>query len=322
MPTSAILVTYKDMEPKVLREFITKARAKYGDRFSQLYFDDSAMWLKDSLRRAVNETPAGQKLKIFISGHGGTGIQYITDDAQVRKQTVENLASLLEFALKYRATARDNSANTEVNMVSCLFGRTPVGGLGQCPATNLHLELCRRLVYVDLVARTETIVADTEGRTTIFQLNESIDELMEGRLKKFQHLKTPFSKILCTYQAGLPVVLIRAYDHPLGGDEPYINSDSRDGRRILWADNVVNEIVKYIKPSKGLLSRKIEITDDRHKQLYGILKLYGDLRMPEFLKDQMVALIPAFSIHRDRIHGSGLPKTAQLITNLLATYPP
>jgi hypothetical protein len=30
MPTSAILVTYKDMEPKVLREFITKARAKYG----------------------------------------------------------------------------------------------------------------------------------------------------------------------------------------------------------------------------------------------------------------------------------------------------
>ena len=85
--TSAILVTYRDMEPKVLPEFITKARDKYrDDRFKQLYFDDAG--LKDSLLRAVDDIPADQKLKIFISGHGGTGIQYITADDQVRKQTV------------------------------------------------------------------------------------------------------------------------------------------------------------------------------------------------------------------------------------------
>jgi hypothetical protein len=144
MPTSAILVAYKDMEPKVLREFITKARAKYGDRFSQLYFDDSAMLLKALLRRAVNETPAGQKLKIFISGHGGTGIQYITAEDRVRKQTVGDLAVLLADGLINRATSMGDSANTEVNMASCLFGRISSAGLAECPAVRLHAALATK----------------------------------------------------------------------------------------------------------------------------------------------------------------------------------
>jgi hypothetical protein len=317
MPTSAILVTYRDMEPKVLPEFITKARDKYrDDRFKRLYFDDAG--LKDSLLRAVDDIPADQKLKIFISGHGGTGIQYITADDQVRKQTVEDLTSLLKYALKQRATSRANSANTEVNMVSCLFGRTPVGGLGQCPAVRLHLELCRENVYVDLVACTESIVAKAIGRTTISRLNESINELMYGKRDIYCKQKTQFSKIRCTYQGGVPVVLIKNY---YSGDVPYINSESPEGKRILWADNVVNEIVKYIKPSKGVFSRKIEITAARDEKLYNLLTAYDTPRDPQVLKQGMENLLPEFSIHRDRIHGSGLPKTAELITNLLRTYP-
>ena len=153
MPTHAILVTYRDMLTGVLPEFTTKAEGKYGDRFKRLYFDSAA--LKGELYDAVKSTPASDKLKIYISGHGGTGVQYITNDAQNRKQTVDDLARLLYFGLSRRATSWAASSNTEVNMVSCLFGRTPDGRLEGSPAVLLHRKLATWGVYVDLVARTE-----------------------------------------------------------------------------------------------------------------------------------------------------------------------
>ena len=63
MPTHAILITYKDMETKVLPEFITKARDKYGDRFTQLYFDSAV--LKGKLYVAIKAIPDGDRLKIL-----------------------------------------------------------------------------------------------------------------------------------------------------------------------------------------------------------------------------------------------------------------
>ena len=318
MPTSAILVTYKDMEPGVLPEFIKKATIKYEEYFKRLYFDDAG--LKAYLRREVNETPAKGKLKIFISGHGGTGIQCITNDAQNRKQTVEDLTNLLHYALQKRATDPRNSKDTEVNMVSCLFGRTPVGGLGQCPAVRLHLELCRRHVYVDLVARTESVNSKAIGRTTISPRIQSIEEPISGiELNVNRVRKTPFSKIRCTYGNFSPIVEIRTYNHPMFRDEPYINSESREGKRILWADIVVDEIVKYITPSR-VAGKMQKITDAKHQKLYDLLIAYEPLRLPEQLKGGMERLMPELSIHRG-IHGFGLPKTAELIRNLLRTYP-
>ena len=68
MPPSAIFVTYRDMEKEVNSEFIAKARNKYGDRFTQLYFDSET--LKYLLYDAGEGTPPQSKLKIYISGHG------------------------------------------------------------------------------------------------------------------------------------------------------------------------------------------------------------------------------------------------------------
>jgi hypothetical protein len=329
MPTYAILVTYRDMEPKVLPEFITKARGKYGDRFTQLYFDSGA--LKGKLYTAVKAIPDGDRLKIFISGHGGTGIQYITDDAQVRKQTVDDLTSLLRYALRERATSWANSANTEVNMVSCLFGRTPDSSLGGCPAVRLHQQLLTWHIYVDLVARTESIFAMATGRHTASLLNYSVNVPIYGKRPKFYIRKTQFSKIRCTYRNGVPVVLIIDY---INKDEPYINSQSLEGRRILWADKVINELVKYIQPPKG----QTEVTDTRHAKLRDLVTWYDMFRKPEGLRQKLADLLPEFSSHR----GFGLdvlptaistqisttisthialPKTVQLIKTLLSTYP-
>jgi hypothetical protein len=77
MPTRAILITYRDMETK-MTELVKKATLKYAS-FKQLYFD-SGYQLSLSLRYVVDRIPKSDKLKIFISGHGGTGIEYITAD--------------------------------------------------------------------------------------------------------------------------------------------------------------------------------------------------------------------------------------------------
>jgi len=317
MPTHAILITYKDMETKVLPEFITKARDKYGDRFTQLYFDSAV--LKGKLYVAIKAIPDGDRLKIFISGHGGTGIQYITDDAQVRKQTVGDLISLLRYALRERATSWADSQDTEVNMVSCLFGRTPDGGLQGCPAVRLHQELTTWHVYVDVVARTESIVATAIGRQTISPLNDKINVPVYGKIPIFYNRKTQFSKIRCTYRSGVPVVLIKDY---YNRDEPCINSESVEGRRILWADNVINELVKYIQPPKG----QTEVTDARHAKLCNLVIWYDNFHRPDVLRQKMEDLVPEFTSHRDFLSQAvptfiWLPRTAKLIKTLLNAYP-
>jgi len=253
MPTHAILITYRDMVSKV-SEFIKKAQDKYGRRFEQLYFD-SGYQLTLSLDDAVRKIPEDEKLKIFISGHGGTGSQYITADDRVRKQTVGDLAMLLADGLINRATSMGDSANTEVNMVSCLFGRTPDGGLDRCPAVLLHRKLAAKEVYVDLVARTESMAARSIGRKTISLLDLNIDGLKGVKhVTGLARRKTQFTKIRCTYQGDAAVVGLRDYDR---GDDVYINSESLEGQRILWADNVINELVKHITPPRG----QTEVTD-------------------------------------------------------------
>jgi hypothetical protein len=270
MATHAILITYMDMETKI-SEFIKKAQDKYSGRFTRLYFD-SGFAMAESLREKVDKIHEKDRLKIYISGEGDTGIQYITANDRVRKQTVDNLAWVLEHALEARATSMGASANTEVNMVSCLFGRTPDGGLDRCPAVLLHRKLAAKEVYVDLVARTEKVATRDDGRKTISLLEANIDALKYD-VRSWAHRKTQFTKIRCTYQHRAAVVMLRDYYSP---EAPYINSEDLLGRRILWADNVINELVKHITPPRG----QTEVTDARHKKVYNTVLRYDRTRNP------------------------------------------
>ena len=321
MPAHAILITYRDME-KQMSELVKKATLKYTS-FKQLYFD-SGYQLSFSLRYVVDRIPKKDKLKIYISGHGGTGIQYITAEDRVRKQTVGDLAVLLADGLINRATSMGDSANTEVNMASCLFGRISSAGLAECPAVRLHAALATKEVYVDLVARTEYVAAKDIGRVTMSLRHRNIDQLKidklvrEGRkdeltyedlatVRSWVRQKTKFTKVRCTYRSGAPVVLIRDYDK--GGDV-HINSDSTEGRRILWADNVINELVEYITPPSG----QTKVTDARHKILYRTVEVYDEMRDP----DALFKLLRALDLKSEIATHS---ETAGLIKKLLSAYP-
>jgi hypothetical protein len=216
----------------VISEFVTKARAKYAANFKQLYFDSGT--LTGKLSREVSSVPAADKLKLYVSGHGGTGIDYITDDSKTRKQTVKDLANLLARALQDRATDPNTSADTEVNMISCLFGRTPDGSSDQSPAAKLHKELFQRGVFVDLVARTESIIVLPAGRTTIAP---SRSEYVAENIKlAFAESKTQYTKIRCTFLSGSPIVKLRAYQY---GDDVYIQSDCL-GPSVKWKNGALS----------------------------------------------------------------------------------
>jgi hypothetical protein len=118
-------------------------------------------------------------------------------------------------------------------------------------------------------------------------------------------------------------------------DIPAASAKNRTMNVSLWADNVVNEFVKYIKPSKGFLSGEIDVTDDRQKALRDLVVWYDVVHSPQRLKEKMEDLVPEFTIHRSLVgkakstelyqsvfgKATELPKTAQMITDLLSVYP-
>ena len=323
MPKHAILVTYTDMTVSILTEFVAKATQKYGANFSQLDFDSGS--LATDLTNAVNAVPADDKLKIYISGHGGTGIDYIMNNGENKKQTVTDLAKLLGTALQARATAQNKSADTEINMISCLFGRTPDGSADKSPAAKLHRELFKLRVYVDLVARTESIWNTDTGRKTIPPSDHAYAEANDQA--RFFKAKANYTKIRCTIVGGAPVVQLRAYKY---GDDVYIQSDTTAAKRALWADHTVDALMKCIKPTKK--DNKIEIKDAREQVLNDTIDNYYVKRNAEAFKQALAKLVDAtgntvetnFTIHRDtlsKVNFWSLPKKAQVIRDLLAKYP-
>jgi hypothetical protein len=91
-------------------------------------------------------------------------------------------------------------------MISCLFGRTADGKATSTPAAKPHEGLADWDVFVDLVARTESIVATQEGRKTISLLNHEVYEPTYGRLPKFYQPKVPYSKVLHTFNGDARVI--------------------------------------------------------------------------------------------------------------------
>ena len=87
-------------------------------------------------------------------------------------------------------------------MVCCLFGRTTNGLLDEsCPAVLLHRRLAAKRVYVDLVARTESVAVEDTGRKTVSPLDLHI-HASKFKLNDLMRRKTQFTKIRCTYQNG------------------------------------------------------------------------------------------------------------------------
>jgi len=317
------------MDVKVLPAFIAKAQLKYAGNFHRLYFDDA---VSQPLQDLVNGIPKTDRLKIYISGHGGTGIDYITDDTQTRKTTVDDLIDLLSDALQRRGTTKQTSGACQINMLSCLFGRTADGSATSTPAAKLHEGLADWDVFVDLVARTESIVCTDAGRQTISLLNHHVYEPVYGKLPKFYLPKAPYTKVLYTFNGDARVISFAAYDH----DDNYIESSSRQGRQLLWADFAVNQIVRQIHlKGTGLLGRgPKEVTEIREKVLEQIVVWYEAVRNAVGLKDRLERLIDGsgeatdpkenFLMHQSKFSGatsSSLPKKAQLIQGLLAAFP-
>lgn len=325
--THAVLITWQNMEPKVLPRFISKATTKYGANFHRIYFDGNTAGNLNALVRGI---PADERLKIFISGHGGVGIDYITDDTQTVRKSVDELIDLVMDGLHGRDTRKATSNLCQVNMVSCLFGRTPDGRANTSPAAKLHDGLTDWDVFVDLVARTESIVATPTGRMTNSQLSHRVYEPVYGRLPRFFLPKVPYTKVLFTFNGDARVMRFAAYDP---GDT-YIEASTLDGRRILWADYTVDQIVQMIHlKGTGILGTGAkDVTDKREQVLRDIATGYDTLRNPQLLKLRLEALVDGtgdsesnnFLKHRNLISAavsSSAPAKALRIRDFLAAYP-
>jgi hypothetical protein len=317
------------MENKVLPDFIAKAAGKYGDNFHRLYLDDR---INGSFTDLVETVPKDERLKIYVSGHGGVGIDFITDDTQQRKFTVDDLVDLLADGLMSRNTTKATSGLCQVNMISCLFGRTVNGRADSAPAAKVHSGLADWDVFVDLVARTESIVCTRDGRQTISLLNHHVYEPVHGRLPQFYIPKAPYTKVLYTFQGDARVTRFAAYDR----NDSYVESSTLEGRRLLWADFVVNELAKviHLKPSGFLGRGGMKVTDEREQVLERIITSYDVNRRPVLLEAKLKDLVDNdprktdsnenFMLHRNlasALTSSEPPKKAQLIKKLLAAYP-
>ena len=329
MPTHAILITWDNMLPKVLVRFKAKAQAKYGAEYHELIFGDN---LVSDLSDLITSIPNDDPLRIYISGHGGTGIDYITDDSQLIRKTVDELVDLLTDGLSQRPTSKDNSAHTKVIMISCLFGRTPNGQAMVSPAAKLHDGLADWDVFVDLVARTESMATGPAGHLqTISLMNHKIYERGDGRRRKLFVPRQQYTKVLYSFNGDARVSSIASYD----AADTYVETTTLEGRRLLWADHATNRIVDFIKvKNSGILGKgPPTVSDSRQRKLKYTLEWYESFRQPPMLKAKLEALVPVndftgpsdenFTTHRNifRKNGSSVPKTAQFVRSILSDYP-
>lgn len=320
--SKVILITWRNMMAKVLPQLRANMQAKHKDNgYEELFFDDGP--LKDTLHGKIPADRA-ERVKLYISGHGGVGIDYIADDSETQKQTGDDLAALLTYALKDRATSKGESAATQVNMISCLFARTPDGGAFSSPAAKLHKKLADNGIYVDLVGRTESVVATNDGRKTISLLNHKVYEPVYGRIPMFFVSKVPFSKVLHTFDGEAQQIKLASY----AADGHYVDTDNLEGRRVLWAEHAVNRIVQKIQFD----TKTQTVKDERQKKLGDIVTQYDTLRRPALLKTSLERLTDGtgtttsdnFLLHRNWFSAklsSSEPKTAAFVRELLSSYP-
>jgi hypothetical protein len=292
-----------------------------------VFFDDDME--KHELKRLVDAVPADEPLKIYISGHGGTGIDYITANDMNRKRTVRDLFQVLKYGLKDRATVMASAPLTQVCMLSCLFARTPDGNVNTSPAAKLHQELATARVYVSLVARTELVVTREAGRQTMSPYHKLSQRVNGGTRDSLTAPKLAYTKMLYTFENNSRVIRMCSYDP----DDPYPEPDPLESRRLLWADRAVNELLKCIHPVRN--GNNYDVPDVRQGALMDLLANYYTRRDPAYLRELLARKVDGsgdndrtnFLTHRDsksarlgRVIGWE-PKTATLVKQLLKAYP-
>lgn len=322
----AILITYRDMESGILPGFVAKAN------FFRVQLDSGTKEAKSLLKGFADPNqyiPTGDTLKIFISGHAATGIQYITDNSGNLKMSIDDLVDILADGLRLRCTSKATAWKTQINMIACEFGRTPDGSVGSSSAEVLHRKLADKGVYVELVARTESInhiVKDGDpiidsGRQTISPVNEKFHKSKNERPSRYKPQRS-YTKILCYFPAGgNSSAVLKSYS----GTYLAISADHLKGRQFLWAENVVNELVKYINFSNG------KVEDERQNKMWEIVRSFDTSRDPEVLKREMEKVVSGegddvrenFTIYPwgDGWFSSLSAKPALLINDLLSKYP-
>jgi hypothetical protein len=330
-----VLLTYMDMEASVLPDFVAKEERKHKENFHKAYFDNGIP-AAIALGKLVMAFPPNEGLKIFIAGHGTTGVQYITDDSQRRKQSVDDIVKFLKLALYGRYFDEDDKpinrdAKTRINMIVCRFGRTPDGSLDNIPAVMIHRKLFEARFYVELEARTESInhIKNKEDRfgpeefvrKTIGVSREKRDESLNVEKVISYRYRSRFTKLLCTCVEGNTIAKFESYDD----NELNIRADQLRGREFLWGENVVNEVVDRL----NFVGGKPE--DQRQYALWEIIKKFENGRDARTLKSDLEQVLSGkggnvkedFTTHRNWYsqYSSEKPGTAQFVEGLLNKFP-
>lgn len=334
----AILLTWENMLSNKYRD--QKVENKYRGKCSKLYFGSD---VSASLETKVKEVPLDEQLKIFISGHGGPGRDYIGDESRLQIMTVNDLAALLAHALRERNNRIENSDLTHIRMTACSFGRTVDGTIDSIPAEKLHRRLSEHGTYVVLFARTESAITRPRpdprrrfsGGIIANETRFPLDTLLNPTCSR---RKTPYTKVKYSYQHGSRISNLVSYQR----DVADVETDGLEGRRLLWADYAVNRIVNsfhirtkathegsvYSGQRSGGREEK-EVTDPREKILETLMVQYKKSRNPEKLWNNLSSLVDpqyqeTFLKHRDLWSAFVpffVPEKARMILQLLKEYP-
>jgi hypothetical protein len=314
MPKRAILIGYKNMLAGS-SDLIAKMRQNYPNA-AVCQFDQRA---ERGFKVAMQICKPDDPLKIFILGHGGNGLYFITDDTRKRQQSLEDLTKLLKAGLDKRCNWPPASQYTEINMLACQFGRAPGGRVYDSPAVKLHRSLMSNGIFVNLVARTESISNNPQGqRITLYPEKDAYYSANKVKIPNSAYSrKANYTKILCTFRDNEPIIRIRDY-----AKGEWIATASIKGLRIVWADKVIDILMKNIQLDKGGTA-----SNERQGALDKLAIAYGRSRDPTGLKGDMEDLLKdaRFTSHRSEFsklfNSDSLPATAQIVKDLLTEYP-
>lgn len=182
-------------------------------------------------RKWVDALPTADTLKVILFGHGDGHSLHLwkTDSEEGPFVSGEVLIALLTFLLALRAGFREDSERTELNIVSCWYGRPNELDLKQSNAWKLFVALRARNVYVTLFARTEPVSYCGEHVLT----HSTIQTRLSMPIGK-SWAKAAFTKLRCFYTP-----------QSFGECEllPKVQASERDAKRAIWAQHATDTVI-------------------------------------------------------------------------------
>lgn len=254
MSVHGILITFSDFDkwlpiPRTIRrhnliddvqQYFARKGGEREDNFTYFFFEE--IEAKMPLVYEAVLKAKGQKLMILVQGHGRADEDFITSNDRSVSRNIEALGSLLVKVLQHRGTGPLNSDQTVVVMLACLFGRSHDADWKKSNAWKLHNYLKEHGVFVELTARTELMapnphgvnlaVRDPQGSTR----SDLKVEIFDARSRQ---KKVSYSKIVCKYESGTPVIKLLDYT---GDQKQKKSEDELFARKIGWLHYALDEI--------------------------------------------------------------------------------